>query len=61
MEFLSCIIKENMNLPCFFPANFEKCEVKTNKHSNIKNELLFPYEIDFDTSANINLNFFFFF
>lgn len=50
MEFLSKIIKENMNLPCYFPANFDKCEVKTNKNPNLKNELFFPYEIDFDTS-----------
>ncbi len=32
MMILSDVIKENLNLPCFCPANFETVKISTNKN-----------------------------
>ena len=51
MEFLSEIIKEYCQIPCLYPANFERCVITDQKDS--KDVVEMKENFDFDMSLII--------
>lgn len=46
MEFLSEIIKEYCQIPCFWPANFEKCIIDATKEKKDIVEIKQNFSLD---------------
>lgn len=55
MEFLGEIIKEYCQLPCYYPANFERCVIDCSKEK--KELVLLKESFPLDFGIKINFNF----
>lgn len=53
MEFLSEIIKGYCQIPCYYPANFEKCVIESTKEKQAVILLKEPFPLEIRNSESV--------